>query len=1606
MKKSIDKVFMFLMIGVTLITVYYVGFNNGRKNLETSTSGLILQVGDSYKLDVNNKDQEVSYKSTNEKVAKVDPETGNITAVGVGRTKIIETVNKEKVEYVVEVKKEAEQKVEAQVEEKKNVTEAIISEIAEQAYTGKEITPEVEVVLNNKELEDNIDYTVEYEDNIDEGISTVTVKGIGEYNGEIKKTFEIDQKPEGEKPQAVITCSDKVYNGLAQKIASCPDGVINNYLHQKVGEYTVTCKGNETHRDAESVTCSIKAFDLKNAKILSIANQKYSGIAIKPEITVMVGTTELKKDVDYTVSYANNISVGTATVTVTAKEKSNYTGSISATFEIKDEKDKALITCINPEYTGAKQVIARCTGGKIIDAEHQATGKYKVSCTGDSTHKDADSKECIIKAKDISKAVVNILGATKIKFTGSPITPKVTVKVGATTLKEYDDYELSYQNNTNVGSEAIIVVKGKGNYVGTVKTKFTIAKDAVITCTNPEYNGQQQSIATCSGGKINEKYKDVGKHTVTCTGDSLHYTAKKECTIAAKTTKSQTKEVPVTGVNANKTSLTINKGTGSTLSAVVEPKDAKQAVIWKSDKPNVVKVDSNGKITGVSKGTAVVTATSAIDSTKVAKIQVTVTVPVTNITLNKRELFLEKGKEETLQITKVLPTDADRDIKWTSTNTTVATVDQNGKVTAKAKGTATIKAMSKNDSKVFASVNLTVRVPVEAIKINQTSIKLITKGTTTLTKTITPSGVSNPSVTWASSNPKVATVDQEGKVTAVSKGTATITVTTADGGKKSTATVTVDNPAAGVTGVNIKESSLSVKVGESKQLASEVTPSTATNKKVTWASSNTKVATVDANGKVTGVSKGTVTITATSAANTAKKDTIQVAVIIPVKSIKADKTSISLEKGKTATIKATVEPSTATQTVKWTSTDEKVATVSSTGVVTAKGAGTANIVASATDNSGIKSNIKVTVTNPIVYATGITLPTSAKVEVSLKTTLKPTVQPGNVTSAKVTWASGNTKVATVDANGVVTGVSKGTATITATVVGKDSKKYTASTTVTVVVPATGITVSPTTGTVNVGKTISLKSALAPSTANPVTVTWTSSNSSIATVSSSGVVTGKGVGTVTITATITGKGNQKYTASAKITVKAAAPTATKVTILDSSSKALTTSSTITIKPSGSGNTVTFKAKVEPSSVSQEVTWTSSNSNIAKVDTTGKVTAVKQGVVTITATSKNNTKIKTSVIVKVQPTLSNINGSGQSSLKVEYESSTLKYWLERPSGTHYVVTHIWVEDAKSQMKVALTTPKSSGSNYPREIQIGGTIINNEIKNKGYQNKGLVAVNASPMNDGNLVKKSPVKWRGTQDIPLVINDGKVIRNSVKISISSSELTSTEKTNYNYNSYSSLSSYNSDNKMLSTFSRYVVFLDKSTGNLNYRWFYNPFLYGNSKWISDRNAKYEKDKETTRIKDASYYLKANDNNANYVIKNADYTFGFSPRLIVNGESANPDASKKANRQALCQIDAHNFILITSHLDGKSSESNSDSSSKYFCGPLINGKCPRVTWGLTLNDLSNIMVKYGCKTGVNLDGGGSTTYYYKNTKGTSSATRLPIQKENRGLADMLYFVEQ
>lgn len=323
-----------------------------------------------------------------------------------------------------------------------------------------------------------------------------------------------------------------------------------------------------------------------------------------------------------------------------------------------------------------------------------------------------------------------------------------------------------------------------------------------------------------------------------------------------------TEFVEVESITLSESNISVSAGQTHQLTATVKPDDATiKTVTWTSSDEDVATVDGNGVITAKAAGSTVITATTENGLT--ATCNVLVPVEAESVTLNTTEATISVGR--TVQLTAtILPEDtAVKTVTWESSAPGTASVNSDGLVTGVAAGTATITVKTSNGK--TATCEITVVIGVESVSLDKTEATLEVGETVTLTATVLPENAGNKSVTWHSSAENVATVDENGVVTAKAAGTATISVLTADGNKEATCTVTVTAPVTEVTGVTLDKTSATLDVGGTVTLNATIAPENATDTSVTWKSSDTSVAVVNDNGVVTAVKAGTATITVTTA---------------------------------------------------------------------------------------------------------------------------------------------------------------------------------------------------------------------------------------------------------------------------------------------------------------------------------------------------------------------------------------------------------------------------------------------------------------------------------------------------------------------------------------------------------------------------------------------------------------------------------------------------------------------------------------------------------------------------------------------------------------------
>lgn len=559
----------------------------------------------------------------------------------------------------------------------------------------------------------------------------------------------------------------------------------------------------------------------------------------------------------------------------------------------------------------------------------------------------------------------------------------------------------------NLGGSEFYVEVGGTLTINAVLVPET-AKDAVLLWTSDD-----PEVATVNNGVVTALKE--GKTTVVVRAES-GVTA--SCVVYVTPV--------VTGISLP-AALTVYVGGSTVLTPKFTPEGAAStALVWSSADESVATVSQEGVVTGVNGGRTTVTVKCKEYS---ATCQVKVRKAAIGVELDITEADLKVGVDE-LQLTAIVePSNSiDYDLDWTTSDDAVAVVSDKGLVTPVGPGEATITVTVDRAHQATCVVRVTQ--PAEGVFLNKTELQIQRGTSETLEATVQPATTNIKDLTWTSSAPEIASVDQTGKVTAHKLGEADITVTTVDGGHTAVCKVTVIQK---VTGVTLDKESASLRIGEETlQLNAVVEPSDASDKSLLWTSSEAGVASVSETGLVTPLAPGETVITVTTVDGEFSA-TCTVTVIQPVVSITLNETSININPDMTFELVAQINPDNASdKTLEWKSSDETVATVDQNGVVTGveTGVGREAVITVTSKDSGVYATCIVRVTKDVV---GVELDCQYKrIEAGKEFQLTAIITPSDATNRNVTWKSSAEGVARVDAGGKVTAVAAGTAIITVT----------------------------------------------------------------------------------------------------------------------------------------------------------------------------------------------------------------------------------------------------------------------------------------------------------------------------------------------------------------------------------------------------------------------------------------------------------------------------------------------------------------------------------------------------------------------------------------------
>ena len=486
-------------------------------------------------------------------------------------------------------------------------------------------------------------------------------------------------------------------------------------------------------------------------------------------------------------------------------------------------------------------------------------------------------------------------------------------------------------------------------------------------------------------------------------------------------------------------------------------------------------------------------------------------------------------------------------------NARLASVDADGTVTAIQKGQTTLTATLKTDKRSWkAQISIRILRPVTRVTVSRKGLTVYDAGDEavrdllqeeteypvlviaagkrlTLTTTCEPESASSKKIQYTVTDPAVAEVSGR-ELRGIRAGECDLVVASEQNPDVTeTFHLLVTQP---VTSLRIEAGNKKVAVGGTLQLTAEITPRDATMPGVTWSSRNSGTAIVDENGLVTGVKKGRTTIEAKAVDGSGKSASVMLTVEQQAQALSLRETEATVVAGRSVTLTPQILPSdTDDKTVRWYSSDESVATVER-GRVTGVKAGSCEITCVSNSNPSLSGTVQLTVTQQVTRVqfdtlNGVTFP------VRTSTQLAWTVFPEDATNKALKFTSSSQKVATVDQNGLVTGISRGTATITAAATDGSGRKATLR--VNITQPVEGVSIQYGVYHVQIHRYLAVKALLQPSNANNNRMTWSTEDGSVAVVRGEknvGTVHGLQAGTTTVTG-VTEDGG--FSASAEIRV---------------------------------------------------------------------------------------------------------------------------------------------------------------------------------------------------------------------------------------------------------------------------------------------------------------------------------------------------------------------------------------------------------------------------------------------------------------------------------------
>lgn len=446
------------------------------------------------------------------------------------------------------------------------ISQVTCSRIADQTYSGKAIQPAFTLTYKGKTLKKGTDYTVAFKDNVNIGTATATITGMGNFEGTKEVTFKITEPSD----ISVDAIADQTYTGSALKpevvvkdgskvLTKNVDYYVSYSNHTNAGTATVKITGKGSYKGSYTTNFKILPCAVSQVNIGKIADKTYTGNAIQPDVSLSYKNKTLKKGTDYTISYNNNINIGTATATITGI--GNFTGTAVVTFNIVAKTSKIVMGKISDQiYTGTaitpSVYVREGTKNLKKDVDYKVSytnninaGTATVTITGIGSYEGTVSGTFQITARSIRGVTVNKIDAQE--YTGQGLTPKLNLTYQGKLLTENVDYVAVYSNNIEPGN-AVVSIQGKGNFSGQRTVVFRILKNRQPA--DSDNNSDDEN-----NDNENNDTQDETVHTTTMKLKKIKVTLKEGKTYRLKVTVNAGSTDRITFTSSNKKIATVSK---------------------------------------------------------------------------------------------------------------------------------------------------------------------------------------------------------------------------------------------------------------------------------------------------------------------------------------------------------------------------------------------------------------------------------------------------------------------------------------------------------------------------------------------------------------------------------------------------------------------------------------------------------------------------------------------------------------------------------------------------------------------------------------------------------------------------------------------------------------------------------------------------------------------------------------------------------------------------------------------------------------------------------------------------------------------------------------